>query len=193
MSSVTAVASFLSTLFHDSISPRLSQHSLPHGMLAKLRWKRVMTTADAQERTGHRLLQLGIVLFLLGLLTGLAVPALANPRMALASHLEGLMNGIFLLILGLLWPRLDLSVPTLKVTFWLAVYGSFANWGATLLAAAWRAGSGLMPMAGGNHTGTSSQEAILKLLLISLSLAMIALSVLVIFGLRRRSVSSEPL
>jgi len=34
------------------------------------------------------LFTLGLVLFLLGLLTGIAVPALKNARMALASHLE---------------------------------------------------------------------------------------------------------
>ncbi len=146
-----------------------------------------MTTTEGQERTGHRLLQLGTVLFLLGLLTGLAVPAVANPRMALTSHLEGLMNGMFLLVLGLIWPRLNLSTRSLTIAFWLAVYGSFANWAATLLAAVWPAGSALMPFAGRGHTGTASQEAILKLLLISLSLAMIAVCPFVIIGLRRRS------
>lgn len=85
-----------------------------------------------QNQTGHRLLQLGVALFLLGLLTGLAVPGLANPRMALASHLEGLMNGLFLIALGLMWPRVALSARLASVTFWLACYGTFANWAATL-------------------------------------------------------------
>jgi len=49
----------------------------------------------------HRLLQFGYGLFLLGLLTGLGIPLLANPRMGLSSHLEGVMNGIFLIGLGL--------------------------------------------------------------------------------------------
>ena len=39
------------------------------------------------------LLQLGILLFLIGLLTGFVIPKLANPRMGLASHLEGVLNG----------------------------------------------------------------------------------------------------
>ena len=63
-------------------------------------------THATQAQTGRRLLQLGIILFLLGLLTGLAVPALANPRMGLASHLGGVMNGLVLVALGLMWPRL---------------------------------------------------------------------------------------
>ena len=51
----------------------------------------------------HRLLQAGFVLFLLGLLTGFIIPAAQIPRMALSSHLEGIMNGSFLFALGLCW------------------------------------------------------------------------------------------
>lgn len=140
----------------------------------------------AQDHSAHRLLQFGTALFLLGLLTGLVIPAAANPRMALASHLEGLLNGIFLLILGLVWPRLDLPPRALTIAFWLAIYGGLTNWVATLLAAFWPAGSALMPLAGHGHTGTGAQEFILKVLLVSLSIAMIALCVFVLFGLRRR-------
>lgn len=52
---------------------------------------------------GRRLRQMRVALFLLGLLTGLAVPSVANPPMALARDLEGLMNGPFLMALGLMW------------------------------------------------------------------------------------------
>ena len=111
--------------------------------------------------------------------------------MALASHLEALMNGIFLLVLGVIWDRLQLSPRVLTVAFWLALYGTFANWFATLLAAVWPAGSAMMPIAGQNHVGTSLQEFTLKALLVTLSLAMIVLCVLVIFGLRREASSAR--
>lgn len=48
------------------------------------------------------LFTIGLALFLIGLLTGLVIPALKNPRMALSSHLEGVLNGMFLVVLGLL-------------------------------------------------------------------------------------------
>ena len=51
----------------------------------------------------RRLLFHGIALFLLGLLTGLAEQHFANVRMGLAAHLEGVMNGIFLLAVGAVW------------------------------------------------------------------------------------------
>jgi hypothetical protein len=52
---------------------------------------------------------LGLILFLLGLITGVAIPAVENPRMGLASHLQGMTNGPFLIVLGLLWPHSTLS------------------------------------------------------------------------------------
>ena len=38
----------------------------------------------SQSATAHRLLQLGVLLFLIGLVVGLTLPVLANPRMGLA-------------------------------------------------------------------------------------------------------------
>jgi (hydroxyamino)benzene mutase len=129
------------------------------------------------------LLQIGILLFMLGLLTGFAVPKLANPRMGLSSHLEGVLNGIFLVALGLLWERLNLSTIWLAITFWLAIYGTFANWLATLLAAIWGAGS-LMPIAAMGHQASLGKEGTIRFLLSTLSLALIAVCALVIVGLR---------
>lgn len=129
------------------------------------------------------LLQLGILLFLLGLLTGFVIPKFANPRMGLSSHLEGVLNGIFLVALGLLWQRLALSGTLLALTFWLAIYGAFANWLATLLAAIWGAGS-MMPIAAQGQQTTPGKETVIRVLLGSLSAAMLAVCALVIVGLR---------
>ena len=141
-----------------------------------------MNPPAANSFLGHRLLQLGILLFLLGLLTGFAVPMLANPRMGLSSHLEGILNGMFLVLLGLLWPQLRLPRFWLSAVFWLAIYGTFANWGATLLAAHWGAGAS-MPIAAGGFKGSPHQEAVIDFLLYSLSFAMVALCVIVLWGL----------
>jgi (hydroxyamino)benzene mutase len=116
------------------------------------------------------------------LLTGFVIPHLVNPRMGLVSHLEGIMNGIFLVLLGLLWPKINLSRFWLATTFWLSIYGTFANWAATLMAAIWGAGAS-MPIAAIGHQGTPSQEAIINFLLWTLSVAMVAVSTLVLWGL----------
>ncbi len=129
------------------------------------------------------LMRAGVLLFLMGLLTGLAVPVLQVPRMGLSSHLVGTMSGIFLVVLGLMWPRLALPVWAGTTTFWAALYGSFANWLATLLSAIWGAAA-MMPIAGQGATSTPLAEGIVAALLGSLTLAMILVCGLVLWGLR---------
>jgi (hydroxyamino)benzene mutase len=132
----------------------------------------------------RHLLVAGVLLFLIGLLTGFAIPLLAAPRLGLSSHLEGVLNGMFLIGLGLLWSRLVLPAWAATATFVLALYGTYANWFATLLAAMWGA-AGMMPIAGGGASAAASGEAIVAGLLASLSLAMIAVCLFVLWGLRR--------
>ena len=131
------------------------------------------------------LMRAGVLLFFIGLLTGLAVPLMQLPRMALSSHLEGVMNGMLLIILGLLWPRLTLPTWAGTATFWLALYGTFANWLATLLSAAWGAAA-MMPIAGQGATGSPLAEGIVAALLGSLTLVMIVACLLVLWGLHKR-------
>lgn len=133
----------------------------------------------------RRLLQLGFVLLLLGLVVGFAIPALTIPRMGLASHLQGILNGIFLMVLGLMWSKLVLTPKASAALFWLAIYGTFANWGATLLAAFWGAGLS-MPIAAEGSAGSPLQEGIIDALLISLSFAMIGVCGLALWGLRSK-------
>ena len=138
---------------------------------------------DQTAAMGQRFLQWGMVLFLLGLLTGFAMPLLDNPRMGLASHLEGILNGLFLIAVGLFWQRVRLPRRAARATFWLALYGTFANWLATLLAAYWGAGH-MMPQAGAGRAGTALQEAVISNLLVSLSVAMIIVCGFILYGLR---------
>lgn len=150
-----------------------------------------MTTTDHRAsgelragNTAHWFIQAGILLFLLGLLTGLAIPLMESPRMGVSSHLEGLLNGIFLVVLGLIWRRVSLPAWTDKVTAGLMLYGTFANWIATFLTGLWGAG-GMTPVAGEGAIGTAAQEGIVAALLLSLSLAMVVGTALVLWGLRR--------
>lgn len=129
------------------------------------------------------LFTLGLVLFLLGLLTGFAVPALKNPRMALSSHLEAVLNGMFLVLLGLLWPHIDLPSPWGITAVALIAYSAYANWVAALLAAAWGAGRKLAPIAAGDHEAGAAKERFVSFLLVSLSLSIVVGLVIVIAGL----------
>ena len=57
--------------------------------------------------TNRRLMWHGMFSFLLGLVTGLLEQRFANMRMGLAAHLEGVMNGTFLIALGAIWTEVS--------------------------------------------------------------------------------------
>lgn len=138
----------------------------------------------------QRLLWHGLFLFLLGLLSGFAVPALRNPRMGLSAHLEGVMNGIFLAVLALGWHRFTLSARARATLFWLALYGTYVNWGSTLLAALFGT-SGRTPIAGAGFSGQPWQESLVGFGLISLSVAIVAACLLALWGLRKGQLDAE--
>lgn len=142
-----------------------------------------MSNTFASEQ-GRKITRYGILLLLLGLLTGLAIPALENPRMGLSSHLEGTLNGILLIALGSIWPTLRLSGNLHRWAFGLALFGTFTNWATTLLAAVWGAGGAMMPFAGEGHHGTTLQEGIITFGLGALSVAMIAVCGILLWGIR---------
>jgi (hydroxyamino)benzene mutase len=149
-----------------------------------------MDNLKSKKQQSDRLLFFGILLFFLGLLVGIFVPMLANPRMGLSGHLEGIMNGIFLIVLGLIWNRLELSGKWLTITYWLSLYGTFANWSAVLLAAVFNSGK-MMPLATGRE-GSSFTEGIVSFLLISLSIAMLSVCILIMTGLLSHINSGNP-
>jgi len=131
------------------------------------------------------LFALGLMLFLLGLLTGLAIPFLRNPRMGVASHLQGVSNGPFLVLTGLLWPHLHLWRAAELTVVVLLAYGAYANWLATQLGSVWGAGRRFAPIASGVHHATAAQERIVDGLLVTVAPAMIGATVLLIVGVLR--------
>ena len=62
----------------------------------------------------QRMMFHGIVVFLIGLVTGFFLYSglMKNPQIGVITHLEGVLNGMFLVILGLLWSRMLLTTPT---------------------------------------------------------------------------------
>ncbi len=142
---------------------------------------------DKKIDYGRKLIFYGIVLFLLGLITGFIIPLLQNPRMGLSSHLEAIMNGMMLMIIGLIWPKITLTNKLSGWCFTLALFGTFLNWFTTLLASVWGAGSEIMPIAGRGLQGTVWQEGIIKFGLVSLSISMLVVCVLLLVGIKNKN------
>jgi hydroxylaminobenzene mutase len=128
----------------------------------------------------------GMLLFLLGLATGFVEQRFTNVRMGLAAHLEGVMNGIFLLALGAVWNEVRLSAPTKATAYWTALYGTYVNWLVTILAAVFGAAA-LSPITAAGHSGLPWQEGLVTVGFISVGVVMVVTSLLVLWGLRART------
>ena len=133
----------------------------------------------------HHLLQVGVGLLLVAVLLGLVIPRFAVPRLALSAHLVGFLQGILLLALASPWARFRLTEGQSAVAFWLVTYQAVAAFASNLLAAAWGAGNSILPMAAGPAHGTTVQETIITVGLRSAGAALIALLLLLLWGLRR--------
>lgn len=134
----------------------------------------------------RRLIWHGIFLFLLGLLTGFAEQKFANARMGLAAHLEGVMNGTFLVALGAVWTEVRLSTRIKLTTFWMSLYAAYVNWATTALAAVFGTAA-LSPITGSGHTGQAWQEALITALFMSVGITAVLSTLMVLWGLRRRA------
>jgi hydroxylaminobenzene mutase len=83
----------------------------------------------------RRLMAHGMLLFLLGLLLGVPVYAVANPRMGLSAHVGTVLNGVFLIAAGAAWEEAALAKRTKASAFWLLVVGSYGGCAGLALAA----------------------------------------------------------
>lgn len=78
---------------------------------------------------------------------------MANSRMGLSAHLEGVMNGMFLIILGQIWHKIKLNERWSSSVYWLMLYSAFANFTAVTISAITGVGK-MMPIAGGVEGST---------------------------------------
>ena len=115
----------------------------------------------------------GLVLFLLGLLGGFAIPRLRSPRLGLSAHLTALQGGAFLIAVGLMWPRLafgETMSGVLANGLWVSID---LIWLSLLLAGVFGAGQGLS-IAGGGMTTTALRQRVVSSLLALGSLGCVA-------------------
>lgn len=136
------------------------------------------------SRQGHRLLQLGVVLFLFTSFEGFFIPFFAAPNLARSVHTLSGFSGVLLIALGLVWPRLDLGATASRAAFWLLIYSDLAIIAAFVLGAAWGAGAMTMPLAAGDARGSAFQEATIAVVAYSSGPTGIAAFALILWGLR---------
>jgi hydroxylaminobenzene mutase len=137
-------------------------------------------------RTADRgLMWHGMFLFLIGLVTGLNERRFTNMRMALSAHLEGVMNGTFLIALGAIWGHIALSPWAEKAARWSALYGTYGNWLFTTLGAAMGTAAA-NPILSQGHQGKPWQERVAEAGFRSIAYSILTAAALILWGLRRR-------
>lgn len=125
-------------------------------------------------------------LFLVGLITGFFIMNFTNPKMALAAHLEGVMNGTFLVVAGFIWNELLITERLRKILYGTILYGTFANWFFSLLSAVFGT-SNTTPLSGAGYTGTPIQETLVTAGLASVGITMVFSLVVIVYGLRGKN------
>ena len=136
------------------------------------------------ETPSRKLMWSGMFLFLLGLITGFFEERFTNMRMGLSAHLEGVMNGTFLLAVGAIWTEARLSSRASAVTYWALLVGTYGNWAVTTIAAVLGTVA-LSPVTAAGRTAAAQwQEVLVTAGFISVGLAIILASALLLWPSR---------
>jgi hydroxylaminobenzene mutase len=106
--------------------------------------------------------------------------------MGLAAHLEGVMNGIFLLAVGAIWSEVKLSSRASVVVYRALLGGTYGNWAVTTLAAILGTAA-LSPITAAGHAGAQWQESLVTAGFVIIGLAIISASALLLWGLRGKA------
>ena len=145
-------------------------------------------------RQGRRLLQIGIIFILYCSVEGFVIPCLGSPRIGLSAHTLSALQGVLLIGVGLLWPRLTLGTAASRVAFWCLLYSAFAILAAYVIAAVMGVGIETISLAGelphGLHHGSAFQETLIKVLSYSSAPTGITAFAVILWGLRIADTSS---
>jgi hydroxylaminobenzene mutase len=93
------------------------------------------------------------------------------------------MNGTLLLAIGAAWAELRLSPRLTAWAFRTLLYGAYANWTTTTLAAMFGTTS-MTPLVGAGHGGARWQEALVSVGFTSVALSILAAAILLLMGFR---------
>lgn len=140
--------------------------------------------APALATQGHRLIQLGVVLFLFTSFQGFAVPYFAVPNLGRSVHTLSGFTGVLLIALGLVWPRLELGTRASLLAFWLLIYSALATIAGIFIAGVLGAGGSIIPIAAAGARGSDSQELLIQLVMYPAAPTGILSFALILWGLR---------
>src|SRR3954454_9613565 len=104
-------------------NPKAMRTGMAADCFVEQSFERTESSAISSSQS-RRLLQAGVAFLLFISFEGFAIPYLAAPRLGLSTHTLGALQGVLLLVLGLLWPRLTLGTTARRIAFWLLLYSA---------------------------------------------------------------------
>jgi hydroxylaminobenzene mutase len=137
-----------------------------------------------------RLARHGVIVLLLGLLTGFVIGNFNNRALGDAAHLTGLIGGFGMIALGLLWPRLNLGSLLSDAGAWMTAASMYLNW----LGLAFRGGLGSGPGATNPPLLGSPQvwDRVSGLILTAAVVVSLLSTLIVLYGLRKLAPTAAP-
>jgi (hydroxyamino)benzene mutase len=144
--------------------------------------------APALAVQGHRLIQIGVALFLVTSLQGFAVPYFAVPNLGRSVHTLSGFTGVLFVALGLVWPSLKFGPAASRVAFWFLAYSAFATIAGFVIAGLFGAGGSIIPIAAAGARGSNAQELLIQLVMYSAAPTGIISFALILWGLRGRAI-----
>ena len=135
----------------------------------------------------------GMVLVMLGLLWGLAVPGTPHPRLALGAHIQFMTNGMLFIVLATALLALPHSVGLKSVR--VMVVAAWLTWGMALseVANSWWGTTQMLPLAAseaGASGGDAVQELIVSIAHIAGGFGLICAWVLLLVGFLKQPASA---
>lgn len=138
-------------------------------------------------QTERMLLRSSFFLFLLALITGLAIPVFHNPRLGLSAHLTGVLNSFVLAALAVAWPHLHSSAARKKALKAMFLASAYTIWFSNVLSAAWGT-NWLTPLAGRGFHATYSHEVIVAAIILLASWTYLIAAAIIVWDLRPKIV-----
>lgn len=124
----------------------------------------------------------GALLFLLGLLEGVAIPYFTNNRMGLSAHLAAVQSAMALMVFGAIWSHVQLSDKLSNLAGWSGIFSMYVVWiGLTL--AAILGTSKATPIAGAGFQGSPTAELVTEAIIVTGAVPGVISALLVVWGL----------
>src|SRR5579871_6568954 len=125
-----------------------------------------------------RIARHGVIVLLLGMLTGFFIGRFHSHSLGNAAHLTGLVGGYGLITIGLLWPRLNLGPAWSTAGAWVTIVSMYLNW----------AGLVLQDAFGGAGNSLAHSGPVVLMVAIVLSLVSVAVT---LTGLRAKGIAAS--